>query len=321
MLGGNHIIVSVIIPVFNSERFLRRCLDSVIAQDFEDFEMILVDDGSADNSGTICEEYAEDYSNVLVYHKKNEGASFARKYGLEKARGKFVCFIDSDDWVTLDYISKLYALIEKYNVNVSACSIQRVKIGDNSENSFRDAFQSSLLQYQELMPRFFKYEFWGFWGKIYLKSCLESLSFPSATLSEDYYVMAQLFNKERQIAYTEEPLYYYEYHENSLSHQKLSKRSFEEFENVKAVYEYSSTYLPQYRDFALSNVIETCVKLYAMAKEENCRILHKDNLALITTFLRKHVKEIFHCKPLNNKVKILSLFLSISPKIFIRLIQ
>ena len=144
--------------------------------------------------------------------------------------------------------------------------------------------------------------------------------FPSATLSEDYYVMAQLFYNERQLAYTEEPLYYYEYHENSLSHQKLSKRAFEEFENVKAVYEYSSTYFPQYRDFALSNVVETCVKLYAMAKEKNSRVLHKDDLAFLTTFLRKHVKEIFHCKPLNNKVKILSLLLSVSPKVFIRLI-
>ena len=95
-------LVSVIIPVFNSKRFLRRCLESVIAQDYEDFETILVDDGSTDDSGTICEEYSEKYANVVVYHKKNGGASLARKYGLEKANGKYVCFVDSDDWFAPD---------------------------------------------------------------------------------------------------------------------------------------------------------------------------------------------------------------------------
>lgn len=313
-------MISVIIPIFNSERFLRRCIDSIIAQDYKDFEAILINDGSTNNSETICKEYAVKYDNIVVYHKKNEGASLARKYGLDKANGKYVCFVDSDDWVAPDYISKLYTLIEKYNVNVSACSIQKVKIGDNNDNNIREISQSSLLQFKDLMPRYFKYEFWGFPGKLYLKEVFNQVTFPSATLSEDYYVMTQLFNHERQLAYTEEPLYYYEYHENSLSHQKLSKRAFEEFENVKAVYEYTASNFSQYKDYALSNVVETCVKLYSMAKDENSRTLHKNNLASLSTFLRKHQKEIFSCKPLNYKVRILSLLLSLSPKVFIRLI-
>lgn len=315
----NEVLISVIIPVYNSAEYLKRCLDSVINQKFKSLEIILVDDGSTDTSGKTCDEYAELNSNIVVYHKKNEGASLARKYGLEKAKGEYVTFIDSDDWVAHDYISKLYELIKNYKVSVSACDICRVKIGEKMEG-LNNTVHSSLLRFEELMPRFFKYEFWGFPGKLYMRRIFDQAIFPSATLSEDYYVMAQLFYNERQLAYTEEPLYYYEYHENSLSHQKLSKRAFEEFENVKAVYEYSSTYFPQYRDFALSNVVETCVKLYAMAEEKNSRVLHKDDLAFLTTFLRKHVKEIFHCKPLNNKVKILSLLLSVSPKVFIRLI-
>lgn len=314
-------LVSVIIPVFNSKRFLRRCLESVIAQDYEDFETILVDDGSTDDSGTICEEYSEKYANVVVYHKKNGGASLARKYGLEKANGKYVCFVDSDDWVAPDYISKLYTLIEIYNVNVSACSIQRVKIGDNNESNVRDVFRSSLLQFKDLMPRFFKYEFWGFPGKLYMRSIFDHAIFPSATLSEDYYVMAQLFYNERQLAYTEEPLYYYEYHENSLSHQNLSKRAFEEFENVKAVYEYSSTYFPQYSDLALSNVVETCVKLYSLVKDKEKRMDYKTHLSSISTFLKKHFKDIICCRPLNVNVKLLALLLSLSPKSFFLVIN
>jgi len=249
----------------------------------------------------------------------NGGASLARKYGLEKANGKYVTFIDSDDWVAHDYISKLYELTKLYDIHVSACAVFRLNIGEENHTHY-EQFHSSIMNFEMLMPRFFKYEFWGFWGKMYLKSCLDSLSFPTATLSEDYYVMAQLFNHERKMAYTEEPLYYYEYHENSLSHQKLSKKAFEEFENVKAVYDYTTSNFPQYKDYALSNVVETCVKLYSMAKDENSRTIHKNNLESLSTFLRKHQKEIFSCKPLNYKVRILSLLLSLSPKIFIRLI-
>lgn len=309
-------LVSVIIPVYNSERFLRRCLDSVIAQDYEGFEIILVDDGSTDNSGTICEEYAEKYANIAVYHKKNEGASLARKYGLGKTKGRYVCFIDSDDWVVPYYISKLYTLIEKYNVNVSACSIQRVKISNNRHSNIRDVNQSSVLQYEELMPRFFKYEFWGFPGKLYLSSSLRSLDYPKATIGEDYYVMAQLFSKERQIAYTEESLYYYEYHENSLSHQKLSNKAFEEFENVKAAYEYIAKNMPEYADYALSNVVETCVKLYSLVKDKEKRMDYKVHLSSISSFLKKHFKDIICCKPLNGNVKLLALLLTVSPKFF-----
>lgn len=313
-------LISVIIPVYNSEKYLKRCLESVIGQNYRNIEVILVDDGSTDNSGRICDEYAQLHSNFFVFHKMNGGASMARKYGLEKANGVYVTFIDSDDWVAHDYISKLYELTKQYDIHVCACAVRRLKTGEGNHTYYKE-FHSSILNFEMLMPRFFKYEFWGFWGKLYLKSCLDNLIFPVATLSEDYYVMTQLFKNERKIVYLEEPLYFFEYHENSLSHQNLSKRSFEEFDNVKAVYEYSAINFPQYKDYALSNVVETCVKLYAMAKDKNCRALHEDNFASLSTFLHNHVREIVFCKPLNNKTRILSLLLLVSPKVFISLIQ
>ena len=299
-------LVSIVIPVYNSSQYIDRCLYSVINQDFDQIEVCLVDDGSTDGSGEICDKYAKKYSNISVYHKKNEGASLARRYGLMKAKGEYVTFVDSDDWISSDYISKLYSLIEKYKVSVSACCAYRIKIGITMEKENR-TYQSSLLHFNNFMPRFFKYEFWGFWGKLYLKSCLEDLIFPVATLSEDYYVMAQLFNKERQMAYTEEPLYYYEYHENSLSHQKLSKRAFEEFNNVKAVYDYTCQNMPKYADYALSNVVETCVKLFTLSKSGSDKEQYKSEYSSISSFLRKNAIKIIRCSPLNYKIKILTL--------------
>lgn len=305
--------ISVIIPVYNARDYLRRCLDSVLNQDFTDIEVILVDDGSTDESVGICDDYAERDSRITVYHKKNEGASLTRKYGLERAGGEYVTFVDSDDWVANDYLSKLYRLVKHYKVNVSACSNYKVR---ERSNEIKDCiYKSSLLPFDEIMPRFFKYEFWGFWGKIYLKSSLENLHFPIATLSEDYYVMAQLFNKERQIAYTEEPLYFYEYHENSLSHQKLSKRAFEEFDNVKAVYDYTKLSMPEYTDYALSNVVETCVKLcsmYITSSPDKYKREYND----VRSFLKGHALNILFCKPLNYNVRLLAIIGVITPWLF-----
>ena len=101
--------ISVIVPVYNVEDYLRKCLDSLVNQDFKDYEIIVVNDGSPDNSWDIILEYEEKYSKIIrAFKKENGGLSSARNFGLEKAKGKYVCFIDSDDYVSLDFLSKLY---------------------------------------------------------------------------------------------------------------------------------------------------------------------------------------------------------------------
>lgn len=98
-------MISIVIPVYNVEKYLRKCIDSIIAQTFSDWELILVNDGSKDNSGKICDEYTEKDVRIKVIHKKNEGVSKARNTGIEHARGEFICFIDSDDWIESSYLS------------------------------------------------------------------------------------------------------------------------------------------------------------------------------------------------------------------------
>ena len=314
-MQNNYPLISIIIPVYNTEQYLRRCINSILAQNYYNLEIILIDDGSSDNSGAICDEYAGIHPNIVVYHKKNKGASLARKYGLDRANGEYICFVDSDDWISADYISMLYALIKQLNVNISACTIQRIKTGDNIGNNTNTVYLSSLLKYEELMPRFFKYEFWGFPGKLYKKSALSQITFPKATLSEDYLVMTPLFLKERQMAYTEAPLYFYEYHPNSLSHQKLSKRAFEEFENVKAVYELIKEQEPQYTDMALANVAETCIKLHLMVLHENDIIKYKHEYNDIHRFLKKYFLEFLNSNVLTRKTKVVIAGLITFPKL------
>ncbi|MCM1312358.1 MAG: glycosyltransferase family 2 protein [Bacteroides sp.] len=107
-------MISVIIPIYNVERYLRRCIDSILAQTFTDFELLLVDDGSKDGSGSICDEYAEKDKRVRVFHKANGGVSSARNMGLDHAWGEWITFVDSDDWVDSDYLNEYNKHFDRY---------------------------------------------------------------------------------------------------------------------------------------------------------------------------------------------------------------
>ena len=302
-------VITVIIPVYNSEPYLRRCLDSLIGQSFNDtFEVILVDDGSTDDCGRICDDYALRHNSFRVFHTENQGASLARRFGLEQARADYVSFVDSDDVVSPDYLSTLYGLEKRFDVGISACRVKPIRskediLGENPCTS------PVILHGDDLFHRFFQYEFWGLPGKLYRKELLIEAPFPSASLSEDYYVMTHVLNKVGRMTYTAEPLYFYEARQGSLTRQALSKRSFEEFANVKDVYDFVSLKMPKYKSFALLNAVESAVKLLFASRRKSD--IYLADRQMIKTFLRRHRCEILSCRPLNYKVALLSLFLSL----------
>lgn len=110
--------ISVIVPVYKVEKYLRACIDSILAQTFTDFELILIDDGSPDNCGAICDEYAEKDARIRVFHKENGGVSSARNLGIERSRGEWIAFVDSDDWVESDKFSKFCEQIAGVNEQI-----------------------------------------------------------------------------------------------------------------------------------------------------------------------------------------------------------
>ena len=116
-------MISVIVPVYNTEKYLDRCIQSVLAQTYTDFELLLVDDGSTDSSGAICDKYAEKDFRVRVFHKKNGGSSSARNMGLDNARGEWIAFVDSDDWIDSEMYSEMYALAERESVDAVYCDM------------------------------------------------------------------------------------------------------------------------------------------------------------------------------------------------------
>lgn len=300
-------LISIIVPIYNAEKYLERSLTCLLKQTYSNLEFILIDDGSTDNSWRICEKYKKNDSRFKTYHIPNSGASLARKYGLNKSSGEYISFIDADDYIDNKYIEHLYSLILKFKVNISSCKVVRVETEQEINNNYSEEY---LLKFDELMPRFFKYEFWGFPGKLYKKSIFDNIIFPSATLSEDYFVMAQLFINEQSMAYTDANLYYYEYHPNSLSHTKLSNRAFEEFENVNAVYELIRDKAPLYLNMALSNVVETCIKLISMGQRASTKT-YSIQLKKTQDFLKTHTFKIILTNAIYWKLKIVALKLII----------
>lgn len=252
-------MVSVIIPVYNAAQYLQRCLETISRQTYSDIEIVLIDDGSTDESGIICDDYAIRDSRVKVYHQENQGASIARKNGIDFAKGEWLVFVDSDDIVEDDYLERLFNAINQYGVKIAACD--QIKHQEGTELVVDKSGDVMLLDDQAIHDRFFKYQFWGLGGKIYHKSVFEGVYFPEYTINEDYVVMAQLFNLQKQMAYVPMGLYHYMMHEMSLSHQTLSPRMFDEFYNKCWVVDFYKKNNPFYIKQAEAQLTETCVKL------------------------------------------------------------
>ena len=280
-------IVSIIIPVYNTEMYLNRCLNSVLDQTFKDYEVIIVDDGSTDSSPTILDGFARNDSRFIVFHEKNRGSSQARKFGMSKAQGEWFMFIDSDDDVHPTYVQSLYETVTKNNLSIAACDMQRIE--NNSIPIGITHNSPQILQNEEIQTKFFNYQFWGFWGKIYHNSVFSSLYFPEYNINEDYVVMAQIFHNNPTMAYIKEPLYYYRTNPTGQSHLKLTPRIMEEFYNKKWVNDFYEKNDQNYAQNAKEQLIETCIKLLNIIHCEDYLGKYNTEKRKLKSFLRKNL--------------------------------
>lgn len=264
-------LISVVIPVYNAAPYLERCLDSVIKQDYPNLEVILVNDGSTDNSLSVCEKYTRLYpGKITLINQSNAGASIARKNGIEAAAGEYLVFADSDDYVSPHYVSALHNALKNTSTDIALCPMKRLAVGESPV--FQAPAQERVMARDELFRRFFRYEFWGYPGACYRKSLFDGVNFPEATVNEDYYVKAQIFARVGSAAYIDTPLYFYEQHSGSLSKQPLSLRALGEFDNALATWQFVSSSVPRYSRQAHAIASEAACKwLGALNKTKDCQ--------------------------------------------------
>jgi glycosyltransferase involved in cell wall biosynthesis len=222
--------VSIIVPVYQAEKYIRQCIDSILAQTFTDFELILVDDGSKDNSGKICDEYAAEDKRVSVIHKENGGAASARNSGMDTAKGNYFAFIDGDDYIAPTMLECLYKSICKNDADISACNY-RYAFENSGEKDFYTTNKYEVLNGKEI---FYKrknernYGFWTVvWNKLYKAETFKNVRFRSGKNYEDEFWANDIFQMDIKIVTVPECLYYYRQHENSTMTMKNIRKCFD----------------------------------------------------------------------------------------------
>lgn len=198
-------LVSVMVPVYNTEKYLERCIQSILNQTYENLEIIIINDGSDDSSPQICEKFAQVDNRVVVIHKENGGLSDTRNVGLKYAKGDFYAFVDSDDWILQNMIEELVYLCKKHDSEIAQCewfsNLNEMKIQSNVVNT---------LQKKEFMPLILTDEITShIWRNLYKKELFDGISFPLGYVAQDMMVFHEIANKAKTMVKTDKKLYYY----------------------------------------------------------------------------------------------------------------
>lgn len=220
--------ISIIVPVYNVEPYINRCIDSIIAQSFTDFELILIDDGSADNSGRICDEYSFKDARINVIHKLNGGQSIARNAGIDIAKGKYLSFIDADDYISPDMIETLFNLAEKYNADISECGYISVFKDKEVVCEFGKGIEFGEGNY--LIEKFINADiFYGVWSKLFKNSLFNNTRFPCGRIYEDTWMTLKFCLEPLRYVRTQKPLYYYYQINSSTLRSEVTQRKAREY--------------------------------------------------------------------------------------------
>ena len=228
---SNNPLISIIIPVYNVEKYLKECLNSVINQTYTNLEIILVDDGSTDSSGQMCDEFAKNDNRIKVIHQKNQGQAVARNKALDIMQGEYLAFIDSDDMVDETYMQTLFEIIQEYDTKIAMISFENFKNIKEVENIKKENFQNnSIISFstEEFFRNYLisKPKFHNFiWRCLYHKDIFANLRFPIGIIYEDSSLYFDIFSTQNKIYISDKKLYFYRQRFSSSMHIFNEKHS------------------------------------------------------------------------------------------------
>lgn len=307
--------ISVIVPIYNREKYLERCVTSIINQTYENLEIILVDDGSKDKSGEMSDLFAEKDHRIKVIHKENGGLSSARNAGIDIATGKYIAFIDGDDWIEKCMYQVLVDLAETQNADIVECKFQRVV--DENEKFIQPIWEMFVLDKIDGAKAFFdgtgKASIIAC-NKIYHKRLFQSLRFPEGLLNEDQWLIPKLYMLSERVVSINQKYYYYYQSPNSITRSPFSLKKLDAlkaFEETRKMYEKENLYdLVQWCDTTYSFLL---IKYYNLSKrleggEDICKKIKK--------YYNERMKEFLKNRHLNWKQKTLLILYYVIPSIY-----
>lgn len=305
----NKPIISIISPVYNAEKYMHRCIDSIIVQTLTDWELILVDDGSSDSSGAICDEYAARDSRIKVIHKDNGGVSAARQTGLEVANGEYIIHADPDDYIEPSMLEELYMKAQEEDADMVICDFYYDKDG---KVIYQKQHPSSL-KADIVLHDIFEHLHGSCWNKLVRRSCCVKYRarFPEGiNYCEDVCFNVQLLKHDIKIAYLPKAYYHYVHYDQSITnHYTLNTLA-----TCKRFVEYLSSALP--KDSFMVNIAKEMVKYEAFRH----KVLSDSEIKLLYPNIKTYSCDHFYLKPIfalafNGHQKIAHLLLDLYERI------
>lgn len=222
-------IISIIVPVYNVESYFPKCIESICNQTYYNLEIILVDDGSTDESGTMCDQYAQKDKRIKVIHKKNGGLADARNVGIEVATGEYLAFVDSDDYIHPQMYEIFYRGIQKNNAQMAVCQFQDVEENEVCFKTLKHKKEWIIIESEDEK---FKYSLGDYttvcftvaWNKLYRAELFKDIRYPYGKIHEDEFTTYKIIELCNKIVYTDEILYYYVQRKDSITHLILDER-------------------------------------------------------------------------------------------------
>lgn len=223
-------LVSIIVPVYNVEKYISACVESIIDQTYKNIQIIIINDGSTDASEKICKDLLLKDKRIELYSKDNGGLSSARNYGLKFANGDYVAFIDSDDYISSDFISNLMFAITKHNADIAMCKF-------TSNGSFTSGSVPAVHSSEYIISRMFDiigYRFYA-WNKLYKRELFDELKYPEGETYEDIVTTYSLFKQCKKIATVDDVMYFYRIREGSITNSMYNDKSHYLFDSINFV--------------------------------------------------------------------------------------
>lgn len=304
--------ISVIIPVYNAEKYIKKCIESVLSQSFSDFELLLVDDGSTDQSGEICDSYAKTDKRIKVIHKQNGGVSTARNAGLLNSSGEYIGFIDSDDYIEPEMYSVLIDNIEKFQCDISICGFKVFNEDMNRVERVQNSGKIEILSQEELvlketdMPWSIRLDVIN---KLFRKKSLNGLLFDETLkCAEDTLFLHQAIRGMKKGVFVELPLYVNVRHEGSTMRGKLNANSYyRSYEVDYLIYLDIKKEYPQLADRSYLVLLNNCIwKLEDVCQNLKGRVTdqEKEIIKKMRRFTFKIGVRVWKCKEIGLKQKI-----------------
>lgn len=293
-------LISVIIPVYNVENYLKKCIESVVNQSYQNLEIILIDDGSTDSSGTICDDYLKKDERIKVIHKKHGDVSKARNEGIKKAKGEYLTFIDSDDWIPLNSIEILYKELKTNHADISSGLIKETYTRNLIEKESED-YQVKVYDKVDAMEELLYLH--GFSNsasaKLYKKNLFKEIQFPIDKHYEDLGTVYKIFNLANKIVLLNIATYYYYQNTESIMHKKYNSKRLEAFDFSKDIVDFIETNYKSILNAAIFRLYFECISIL------NVMPYNSKDKKNILKVIRKYRKSVLKDKKLYTKQRFL----------------